>query len=260
MFMKRYFYLAASLPELGLDYKPNVTFNDFIADSSVYLTQADQKLVSIIRELIDIENIRRLLLDQALDDRGNLSETSLDEAVLGKVDLPSYAVDFLDQFQDAKSRLDNFAALYAGYFNHYLNTGNSSLDNYLAFERELRLWLALLRAQKLGMDFAHVLQFEDPNDPMIMGMLVQGQSVDLSLPQEFKALKGIYESYSSNPVALQKKIEEFRIHKINELVQDNFFSIDVILGFIAKLLIIEQWQSLDLQEGLNRLNRFYTKH
>lgn len=258
--MKRYFYLAASLPELGLEFKPNVTFNEFIEDANTYLEKKDYQYVVIIRELIDIENIRRLLLEQAIDDRGNLSETSLDEAILGKVDLPVYAVDFLDTYLDTKSRLDHFAALYASFFNFYKNTKNTFLNQYLTFEHELRLWMTLLRAQKLGQDFAQALQFEDGKDPLIMNMLVQGQSADLTLPDEFKKLKSIYENYSANPVLLQKKIEEFKISKIDELVQDNFFSIDVILGFIAKLLIIEQWQSLNLEEGLNRLNRFYSKH
>jgi Protein of unknown function (DUF2764) len=258
--MKRYFYLAASLPELGLDFKPNITFNDFIEDAKTYLKKEDYEFVTIIRELIDIENIRRLLLEQSIDDRGNLTETALDEAVLGKVDLPSYAVDFLDNFSDTKSRLDNFASLYAGFFSFYKNTKNSSLNQYLSFEHELRLWIALLRAQKMGQDFSQALQFEDSKDSLIMSMLVQNQNPDLSIPDEFKKLKSIFESFSANPVTLQKKIEEFRLNKIDELVQDKFFSIDVILGFIAKLLIIEQWQSLNHEEGLNRLNRFYSKH
>lgn len=258
--MKRYFYLATSLPELCLDQKPNVTFNDFIDDANIYLEKEDYHFITIIRELIDIENIRRLLLEQDIDDRGNLSETSLDEAVLGKVDLPSYAVDFLDTYNDSKSRLDNFAALYVGFFNFYKKTKNHSLDQYLAFEHELRLWITLLRAQKLSQDFAQALQFEDSKDPLIMSMLVQNQNPNLVIPEEFKYLKLIFENFSANPVLLQKKIEEFRISKIDDLVQDNFFSIDVILGFIAKLLIIEQWQSLNLEEGLNRLNRFYSKH
>lgn len=258
--MKRYFYLAASLPELGLDFKPNITFNDFIEDAKTYLKKEDYYYIVIIRELIDIENIRRLLLEQVIDDRGNLSETSLDEAVLGKVDLPVYAVDFLDTYPDTRSRLDNFAAIYASFFNFYKNTKNAALNQYLSFEHELRLWMTLLRAQKIGQDFTQALQFEDPKDPLIMSMLVQDHNADLILPDEFKKLKSIYENYSTNPVVLQKKIEEFKISKINELVQDNFFSIDVILGFIAKLLIVEQWQSLNLEEGLNRLNRFYSKH
>lgn len=258
--MKSYFYLAASLPELSLDFKPTVAFNDFIEDAKIYLDKKDYAYISVIRELIDIENIRRLLLEQPLDDRGNLSETSLDEAVLGKVDLPPYAIDFLDKYADTKTRLDNFAAIYAGFFNFYKDLQNPSLKSYLAFEHELRLWVTVLRAQKLGQDFAHALQFEDPKDPLIMSMLVQEKNAHLVLPEEFKKLKSIYESFSSNPVFLQKKIEEFRITKIDELVQDKYFSIDVMLGFIAKLLIVEQWQSLNLEEGLNRLNRFYSKH
>ncbi len=258
--MKRYFYLAASLAPLDLYTKPPVTFADFLQDALVYISDKDKKLINILRELIDIENIRRLLLDQKIDDRGNLSEKALDEAILAKVNLPSYAVDFLTKYITAQSRLDHFAALYAGFFSYYSNTGNEFISEYLRFEWELKLWISVLRAQKLGIDFAQVLQFEDSKDPLIMGMLVQKDVSDLIMPKNFIKLKDIFANFSGDPLSLHQKIEEFRLSKIIELTQDKLFVIDNILGYLAQLLIIEQWQALNPQEGLNRLNRFTMNH
>jgi hypothetical protein len=258
--MTRYFYLAASLAELDLLEKPPLSFAEFLQESEVYLAKGDEKYISILRELIDIENIRRLFLEQTLDDRGNLAEKALDEAILAKVNLPSYAVDFLDQYVTTQSRLDHFAALYSGFFANHTKTGNEFIDQYLQFEYELRLWISLLRAQRMGLDFSQTLQFEDSKDPLIMGMLVQNQNSDLRMPGEFKALKDIFSNYAQDPLELHKKIETFRLHKITELTQDRFFSIDCILGFMAKLLIVEQWQALNQEEGLNRLHRFTLKH
>lgn len=258
--MQRYFYLAASLPELNLEKKPSISFSDFLLDANIYLSDEDKKYVSILRELIDIENIRRLLLEQSIDDRGNLSEKALDEALLAKVNLPDYAVDFLSEYTTTQSRLDHFAALYTAFFNARKNVGNKFIDTYLAFEHQMRLWISLIRAKRLGMDFNAVLQFEDPSDPMIMGMLVQNHNSDLIIPPEFSKLKDIFSSSGQDPILLHKKIEEFRLSKITELVQDELFVVDVILGFMMKLLIIEQWYSLNYDTGLNRLNRFSQKH
>jgi hypothetical protein len=254
--MKRYYYLAASLPDLGLELKLPVTFSDFLLDADVYLSKTHKKLTGVLRELIDIENIRRLLLEQKIDDRGNLSEAELDEAILSKVNLPEYAVDFLDQFNTIQSRLDHFAALYAGFYQAHQKTGNLFIDKYLQLEHELRLWLSLLRAKRMGIDFSYVLQFEDTQDPLIMSMLIQNQNSDLLIPTEYKALKDFFVNFADDPLLLHKKIEEFRIQKITELTQDNFFEVDNILAFLAKLLVIEQWQSLDLDVGFNRLTRF----
>lgn len=253
--MKRYFYLAASLPELSLDMKPPVTFADFLEDAEVYLAKEDLKLVSILKEVIDIENIRRLLLEQKIDDRGNLDEKALDEALLARVNLPPYAIDFLDTYTTTQSRLEHFAQLYAGFFAAHSEHKNRFISQFLDFENELRLWLSLLRAQRNGMDFSQVLQFEDPTNPLIMSMLVQSSNAELILPVEFKELKNIFEAHVNNPLALHKKIEQFRINKISELVQNDLFVIDNILGFLAKLLIIEQWQALNLDQGQDRLNR-----
>jgi len=257
--MKRYYYLAASLGALELEEKPSISFNDFLEEASVYLSKEHMRQVSILRELIDIENIRKLLLEMNLDDRGNFSEKALDEAVLGRVDLPDYAIDFLTEFSTTASRLEHFAALYAGFFRAYADIAQGFLKDYLSFEREVRLWISLLRAQRLGIDFNQVLQFEEASDPLIMSMLVQGASQDLRLPPEYQKLKEIYLSYADTPLMLHKNLEKFRLNKIKELTQDKLFKIDVILGFLASLLIVEHFAALNAQEGLKRLNRFTTK-
>lgn len=258
--MKRYFYLAASLPDLSLEKKLPLTFSDFLEDAYVYLNDRDKKLVSILRELIDIENIRRLILEQDIDTRGNLSEKALDEAILAKVNLPQYACDFLDQYTNQQARLDHFPYLYALFFQTHTTTGNNFLDQYLAFERELRLWICLLRAKKMGADIKEVLQFEDPTDPLVMKILIQSDASDVVIPEEFSKIKNLYNDISINPADLHREIETFRLNKITEFAQDKLFQIDSILGFMAKLLIIEQWQALNPEEGLNRLNRFTKKH
>lgn len=258
--MKRYFYLAASLSDLELEKKPPISFSDFLLDVLIYLSKKHKSFIVILRELIDIENIRRLLLEQNIDDRGNLSEKALDEAILAKVNLPEYAVDFLQDFDNTASRLNHFALLYSGFFKAHQKTGNEFIDGYLKFEYELRLWTSLLRAQKSGKDFKEVLQFEDSYDPLIMSMIVQSQNIDLIMPSEFHTLKNIFSNDFANPLELHKRIEKFRLQKITDLVSDKQFLVDNILGFLAKLLIIEQWQSLDLDIGLNRLTRFSKKH
>jgi hypothetical protein len=258
--LKRYFYLAASLPELSLHIKPPLSFSEFLLDFDVQLTQAHKGYVGILRESIDIENIRRLLMEYKLDSRGTLSEGELDEALLVKVNLPEYAIDFLLEYTTKEARLAHFAALNARFFAAHNKTESAFLNQYLSFERALKLWSSLFRAQKLGIDYKQVLQFEDPQDPLIMFMLVQNPLNQLEVPSEFKVLKEIFLTFSQNPVTLHKKIEEFRLNKINEIIEDDFFSLDIILGFLAKLLIIEQWQSLNYEEGQRRLNHFSTKH
>lgn len=258
--MTRYFYLAASLPELSLDKKSPVTFSDFLDEANIYLTNHDKVLVSYLRELIDIENIRRLMLEQDIDTRGNLSEKALDEAILAKVNLPQYACDFLDQFSTIQARLDHFASLYSLFFQYHQKTGSQFLDAYFSFERELRLWISLLRAKKMGLDVREALQFEDLTDPLVMNIIVQQDASEVSVPSDFSKIKSLFSDELLNPIDFHKQIEEFRLNKINELVQDKLFAIDCILGFMAKLLIIEQWQALNLEEGLKRLNRFTKKH
>lgn len=257
--MSSYYYLAASLGELKLDVKPSISFVNFLDDAALYLSKKDMQYLSVLREFIDIENIRRLFLEQSIDDRGNFNEKELDEAVLGRIDLPEYALDFLSDHSSEEARLKHFAFLYAAFFNTHKNTGNTFLDAYLNFEHQLVLWQALFRAKILNIDFKEVLQYEDLNDPMIIAMLVQSQNTDLIVPEEFKALKDAFELNDNDPLSLYKKTEQLRLSKITELVQDKYFTIDIILGFASSLLIIEKWHAMSAQEGINRLNQFTMK-
>ena len=254
--MANYYFLAASFPPLVLGEKPDITFDELTARLAINLTKKDFEQTVVFRRFLDLSNIRALFLEDAIDSRGNLNEKELDQALLLQDGLPEYAFDFLGRFETAAEKLRFFSGLISTYFNEEILRQKGFLKSYLEFERSWRLVLLALRAKQLGRDVIAELQFEDLTDPLVLGILAQKDAPSYDPPIEFADLKEKYLSCGPDPWLQFKTMAEWRFHRIEELVEKPLFSIDWILSYMARLLIVEQWHDLDHAKGKIILEAF----
>lgn len=249
--MANYYFLAASLPPLTLGEKPDLSFDELKARLEINLTKADAKKAVVFQRFFDLSNIRALYSEDAIDPRGNLSEKELDEALLVQDGLPLYAFDFLERFETAAEKLRFFPGLLAAYFNEESVEQKGFLKSYLGFERAWRLVLLQVRAGQLGRDIAVELQFEDSKDSLVSDILAQKEP-----PVEYADLKEKYLSCGPDPWQQYKVVAQWRMNRIEEIVEQPLFSIDWILSYMARLLIVEQWNELDSGKGKIILEAF----
>lgn len=254
--MKNYYFLIPSLPPLSLVEKPEITSEKLFAYLELNLTKSDLEKTRVLRRLIDINNIRSLLLEERIDVRGNLNEKELDEALLVKNVLPEYVFDFLDLWEKASDRVKNFSELLSAYFTHEIPHSSGFLKKFLIFERECRLVLLALRAKPLGRDLVRELQFEDMSDPFVMHILAQKDAPQYEPPEEYRELKERFASCHGDPWLENKVFAEYRFKKIEEMSEDQLFSIDQVLAYMAKLMIVEYLFELDEQRGKLILDTF----
>lgn len=254
--MANYYFLAASLPPLSLNERPDFSFEELTSRLEINLTKEDLEKTVVFRRFIDLSNIRILFMEDSIDPRGNLTEKELDQALLLKDGLPSYVFDFLDQFESLGEKLRFFSGLLSTYFDEEIKKGDGFLKNYLNFEREWRLVIMALRAKALGRDLMQELQFEDVKDPLIADILAQKDSPDYDPPVEYLELKEKYLSCGPDPWQQNRVVAEWRFQQIEELVEKPLFSIDWILSYMAQLLIVEQWNELDEEKGKIILEAF----
>ena len=247
--MANYYFLAASLPPITLGEKPDLSFDELISRLDINLEKQDLQKTVVFRRWIDLNNIRFLYLEDAIDLRGNLSEKELDQALLLQEDLPEYVFDFLGRFESVQEKLHVFPGLLAAYFREEIPLQTGFLRSYLEFERSWRLVLLGMKAKELGRDLSQELQFEDPKDPFVMDLLVQKDSMTYDPPPEFLTLKEKYLACGPDPFQQFKEIAEWRFKQIEELATQPLFSIDWILSYMAQLFIAEQWHELDREKG-----------
>jgi len=247
--MTNYYYLAASLPPLTIGEKPEISSEELKMRLKINLTKKDMEKAEVFLRYMDLNNIRSLLLEEPIDSRGNLNEKELDEALLIHNILPQYVFDFLDHYETVNERIKYFPGLLVKYFNEEIPHQEGFLKKYLMFERQYRLVLTALRAKQLHTDIMRELQFEDFSDPLVAQILAQKDAESYEPPSEFIELKELLASCGTDPWLKHKLFAEWRFKKIEELVDRPLFSIDWILSYMARLMIVEDWLKLDEKEG-----------
>lgn len=218
------------------------------------LDRGDWHQIELLQRIVDLRNIRALWLGQPLDPRGNFDEKGLEEALLVSGGLPDFVEDFLNRYETLEERLRYFSSLYSSLFSKESREELTGfLRSYYELEREIRLCLAALRAFDSKRDLLHEFQFEDPTDPLVAFLLAQKDSKDPVLPQEYEDLKTGFLENSSDPKKLYRAILEIRLSRIEDLEALKTFSIDQVLGYLARLAIVEDWAQLDDDRGQSAL-------
>lgn len=214
------------------------------------LTSGDFHEVERLLRPIDLYNIRAFWLGLPLDDRGNYNPKDLEEALLVRDRIPPYLVDFLERYESSQDRLRYFSSLYASLFRDEQAKLKGFLKEYFQMEREVRLVLTALRAKQAGRDLIRELQFEDPQDPFVAEILAQKDAPEFTPSREYEDLKTVFIANRSDPQKLDRALLEYRFRRIEEMEEPYDFSIDRILAYLARLLLVESWMQFDREKGL----------
>jgi hypothetical protein len=253
--MNDYYFLASLLPPLEIGHVPTLDFHELKMLMSSNLTKSDQNKVEEFLSQIDLENMRAFWAQEPFDHRGNISEEQMEYALkdfswpTGRP-FPPFLTDYLEKYHSSEERLSHFPLLISQFFVYMIETEEGFLRDYFAFQRELRLTLVGFRAKKWGKDVAAELQYEDSSDPIVAQILAQKDAKDYEPPFEYKELKPIFDEYADAPWELNKALYEYQFRHIIELWSSEPFTIDRILNYLARLILVERWLELDVQKGI----------
>lgn len=250
--MASYYFLTSLFPSIEIGHTPSLHFEELAALMADRLENKDYAKFSLMRYLVDLENLRAYLQGQELDPLGNLSEVwQIEQSLRFATHFDQEVFDFLAQYHKLEDRLRHFSKLFALFFQCQVRIQEGFLQQYFRFEREMRLCLLGFRAKKRKSNLLEELQYEDPHDRFVAQMLAQKDAAHFEPPFEYEDLKHIYRSKSDDPFAFHKALCEYRFQKIRDLETGLFFSIDKVLGFVARLMIVESWLKMDAKRGLS---------
>lgn len=245
-----YYFASSVLPPISIGLKPEMSFKEVQEMLKLNLSQKDLQKVALLVRQIDLYNLHALWLGipiEEWDDKGNYSAKELEEALLVSELLPEYLADFLGKYDSTEERLRYFPLLFTMLYRDEKYEG--FLKVYFQMEREIWLILTALRCKAIGRDLVRELQFEDPQDPFVAQILAQKETPEFSPPREYEDLKTVFVDNISDPYKLNRAILQYRFMKIEELEEGKMFSIDQILGYLARLILVEDWQELDWEKG-----------
>jgi hypothetical protein len=247
--MGQYYYVISAFPPIVLGAKPEMSYEEARQMVSLNLSPSDWNKVVLFQRAVDIRNIRALWLGAPLDSRGNYQEKDLEEALLVKESLPAFITEFLDRYDTPEERLHYFPSLMAALYRETLPFLKGFLLHYYQLEREIRLSTTALRAKAANRDIIPELQFEDAEDPFVAELIARKDEKEAVVPEEYEDLKRAFLENRTEPRKLFRAILQIRLSRIEELEIGQTFSMDQVLGHLARLFLIETWDRLDDEKG-----------
>lgn len=248
--MNKYYFLVCSFPTIEIGVKPYVTFVELENYLNWNLTKRDKKTLFIFKTYLDIKNLKNIWMEREIDPRGNFDEKTFHELSLREDILPDYVVNFMKKFESVEQRIKNFSILEIGFLKYQIKNRKSNfLLSYFSFKRETKLVLTALRAKKLGRDISKELEGEDFEDSFVADILSQKDEKTYKPPKEYEELAEIYIKYQDKPKILYKAYLEYCFKRYSEFSESKPFTIDQILGYLANLILVEDYQNLDQERG-----------
>lgn len=253
--MTEYYFLASLLPPLEIGHVPALGFKELKVLLETNLTAPDKVYVRKLLRLIDLENLRAYWAKEPFDPRGNVQEDQMEQALLNVQwpvgeEFPYYLQDFLSKYHSVEDRLVHFPLLMTLFFEYEIENEKGFIREFFTFQREMRLVMLGFRAKKLGRQVAAELQYEDVSDPIVAQILAQKDAKTYEPPFEYNELKPIFEEFSESPLELYKAIYTYQFNHIIELWGGEIFTLDRILNYLARLILVERWLELDIQKGI----------
>ena len=131
------------------------------------------------------------------------------------------------------------------YFREAMNSGNKMLNQWLEFELNLKnlfLELNIGRSQ--------------PNPPRFIieanesaALFQQNPSADFSTETTLGYYGAVVEIIKmENIVVREKKLDGLRWQQLEEMNFFNYFTVEAVLGFCVKLMMLERWEILNQNE------------
>ena len=127
-----------------------------------------------------------------------------------------------------------------------MKTGNEFFNQWMEFELNLKNILLLLSNRKQPLPFSEIII--EANE--IAAMMKENPSADFSTQPSIDFMnQAVKIIETENLIEREKKIDELRWKKLEEMTFFNYFTVEAILSFIIKLMIIERWTILKKEAG-----------
>jgi len=244
-----YFFLGSVLPPLAVGRPLEWHFDELDVLLRDNMPQKDYQKIKTIRLYIDLKNVKQILQKNPIDERGNLTEKELDEALALEEGLPQYLFEHLRKYEDPKDQVRYFSSVFVQFFKEREENEKAFLSFYFHFEREWRLLLIGLRSKKMNRSLVGEIQYEDFHDPLVAYLLAQKDHPRFEFPFEHQKLEEMLSKAGSFPMQQYESLVKYRFQYLIERVQDKPFSLDYVLAYFVLFMLLDDWNRLSEEEG-----------
>lgn len=263
MFETNYYSLVAGLREYTLDADTKgFDATEIVAEILEELSKSDARAVRLMYAYYDCENlIARKASRAAYNPLGNIAAEELDDELsspkrvaepMARV-IRAYADPESEWAEDLDMTQSFEKALLAAYYEACSNANCRFLREWAEFDRTLRNVSAAAVARSLGRPIDSVTV----GGGEVVEQLQRSSAADFGLRGEVAYIDAVIAAVNDEQNLLEKehKIDMVRWEQALELAGFDYFNINAILSYLARINIVARWSLLDAKRGREMLQR-----
>jgi hypothetical protein len=256
-----YYYLVSSLPDLRLDdYKEPYRVNELIDELYINLDPEHFQYIKDILYMNDIPNIVDIVCKSGntwLDARGNYTFDQMRELFENPEVLDekehAYIIELMSLIEGLKSegkqleRLRVEQLIWKNYYLKMTSHKNEFIKKYYNFDYHLRNLLLAVSKRKFKAEDVSLLDIAEDD---LVKKLKTSTATDFGLGNTLDYLQLIIDAFEKNDIIYREKlIDQLRWDMIDQFNTFAYFKIDVLLGFLIKLILVERWIAMGAKQG-----------
>ncbi|PID93392.1 MAG: hypothetical protein CSA95_07915 [Bacteroidetes bacterium] len=256
---RNYYCLIAGLPEIQPDQnKVGFSLVEFKKELEEQLTAEDFELVKQLFAPYDNKNLLNLLQKRAFEENipANYTQQELSEELREPGLLNNYLSEFIRRVQqdealaDQPVKMENL--LTQVYYEEVMKGKNPFLSQWFEFDLTLRNILTALSCKKHGLPVEEQLI----GNTEINKTMARSSSKDLGIAVEIPEIERIVQIFETQELMQREKSYDLlRWEWLEKNTTFNYFSIEVILSYVIRLMIVDRWIKLDHQTGTAMFKR-----
>ena len=252
----------AGVPDLTLDdlEKPQISFDDFRAQTEEVITESDRKLLFYFYLKTDCINLVRMLKkpEVQLTQFGNLTEEQLKDLITSARTMnfnvhryPAFMSIFAREYDYNKDKPNFFAKdkILFDFYQFAIQCPNKFISEWYKLNLNLTNMLTAFIARKYGWNVSDYIY----GDNEVNEMIRNNNTKDFDLRHEYDYVADIMNIVDTdNPVDKERLIDAFKWNWLDEATFFDVFSIEAVFAYLCKLKIIDRWQHLEPEIGQAR--------
>ena len=263
MFEKNYYSLVAGLKEYALDADTKgFDAAEIVAEIVEDLSESDAAAVRLMYGYYDCENIIALRAGRsAYNPLGNIAQEELADELSSPKRLPKTVARGVRAYADPEGEdaegLDmtrSFEkALFTAYYEECAKSKCRFMREWAEFDRTLRNVSAAIVARAAG----RAIDSVTIGGGDVVDQLQRSSAADFGLRGEVAYIDSVITAVNDeqNMVEKEHKIDLVRWEQASELASFDYFNINAILSYLAKINIVARWALLDPKRGREMFER-----
>ncbi len=252
MFKKNYYYLVAGLPDLMIDQKKvPMTLSELKQELKYFLKPADYQLVEYLFLVYDNMNLLNILQkkEAEFNNLGNYDEDFLREEIKEPEKLPEYQKKFITAWREENPvhpGLSPENQLTWLYYDFMFSQKNEFLRQWFSALRNINNIFAIYNSRKFGMNIENQMI----GDYDLTEAAKRTGAKDFGMANEFTHIDQIIGIFENNDILEQEmSIDLLKWQYLDNLNTFNYFTIEQVLAFVIRLIMVERWVKLDIAKS-----------